>query len=400
MNTKTTLLICLLILLVGAGTTAAIFMSEPDAERSGAVRDNAMLVDVIGVTRGTYRPDIQVMGTVEPAADIMLSPQVGGQVVRLNTAFEPGGIVRSGQVLLQIDRADYENVLAQRKSDLSEALAELNIEQGRHQVAQQDFALLGDSIVTGDRSLVLREPQLQAAMARVEAARAAVKQAELNLERTTIRAPFDAHILSRAVNVGSQVTQGETLGRIVGRELYWVVGTIPQAQLRWLTFPGQGVTPSPVLLRNRTAWEPGVVREGILHSLVGALEDQTRLARIIIDVSDPMAVLPQNIGAPPLMIGSFVEASIEGKVLNDVVRLQRDYVRKNDTVWIMEDGTLRIRPVDILFQDANYAYITEGLNDGEQVVISNLSTVSDGAPLRLDDAGDTATLPEAKTVGN
>lgn len=403
MKTRTTIIVCLILLLVGAGTTAAIFMTEPAAERSGAVRDNAMLVDVIEINKDTYMPSIQVMGTVEPSQDIVLSPQVGGQVVSLAQDFEPGGLVKRGQVLLQIDKADYEYALAQRQSDLSQAIADLNIEQGRQNVAQQDFALLGDSIVTGDRSLVLREPQLQAARARVDAARSAVKQAELDLERTTIRAPFDAHILTRTVNVGSQVSQGESLGRLVGREIYWVVGTVPQSQLRWLKFPDQGETPSKVTVRNRTAWEPGAHREGTLHRLVGALEDQTRLARVLIDVRDPMAFRTENMGAPPLMIGSFVEANIEGRVLEDVVRLDRDYLRKDNTAWVMEEEALRIRTVDVLFQDAEYAYISDGLNNGDQVVITNLSTVVEGAPLRLEGAeapADAMPLPEASPAGN
>jgi multidrug efflux pump subunit AcrA (membrane-fusion protein) len=194
MSTRKTLLICLLILLVGGGTTAAIFMTEPTAERSGAVRETAMLVEVVGVEQGTFTPTIQAMGTVEPSQDIDLSPRVGGEILRVSEAFTPGGFARKGEVLLQLDPADYENALAQRKSALSQAEADLNIELGRQSVARQDFELLGDTIALENRSLVLREPQLDAARSHVAAARAAVEQAELELGRTTIRAPFDAHI--------------------------------------------------------------------------------------------------------------------------------------------------------------------------------------------------------------
>jgi RND family efflux transporter MFP subunit len=402
MSTRKTLLICLLILLVGGGTTAAIFMTEPTAERSGAVRETAMLVEVVGVEQGTFTPTIQAMGTVEPSQDIDLSPRVGGEILRVSEAFTPGGFAHKGEVLLQLDPADYENALAQRKSALSQAEADLNIELGRQSVARQDFELLGDTIALENRSLVLREPQLDAARSHVAAARAAVEQAELELGRTTIRAPFDAHILTRNANVGSQVAAGENLGRLVGLDTYWVVATVPQGQLRWLSFATDGATPSRVRVRNRTAWAEGEHRTGTLHRLVGALEDQTRLARVIVNVHDPLSYLPDNAGAPPLMIGSFLEASIEGKEIPDAIRLSRDYVRGDHTVWVMDEGVLRIREVDIVFQDTDYAYITGGLDTDAQVVITNLSTVVDGAPLRLEaeGTGDEDPLPAAAAPGS
>ena len=403
MRTRTTLFICLLVILLGAGTTAVIFMTEPTAERTGAVRETAMLVEVTPVERGTFRPSIQAMGTVEPSQDIVLSPLVSGQVLQVSEDFVPGGVVRKGQILLQLDEADYENVLAQRRSALTQAQAELNIEQGRQNVARQDFELLGDTITLENRSLVLREPQLEAARAQVESAQAAVDQAKLDLERTTVRAPFNAHVLSRTVYVGSQVGQGEALGRLVGRETYWVVATLPQAQLRWLTFPERDAEPSQVEIRNRTAWKGSEYRIGTLHQLVGALENQTRLARVIIDVPDPLGYTNTNQELPPLMIGSFVEATIEAKPLDGVVRLNRDYVRKDNTVWVMKDGILQIREVEVVFQDAQYAYIVEGLEADDQVVITNLSTVVEGAPLRLEGAppySDTGSLPVGPSSGN
>ncbi|MBX2822631.1 MAG: efflux RND transporter periplasmic adaptor subunit [Rhodothermaceae bacterium] len=403
MSIRTTLLICLLVVLVGAGATALIFRTEPAAERSGAVRENAMLVDVLGVKRDTYSPSILAMGTVEPEQDVMLSPRINGQVLRIANTFVPGGVVRKGDVLLQIDPADYQNVLAQRQSTLNQAIAELNIEEGRQQVARQDFALLGDSITLENRSLVLREPQLESARAIVESARAAVEQAQLELDRTTIRAPFDAHILSRNVNVGSQVALGENLGRLVGIDTYWVVATVPQSELRWLMFPERGATPSSVKIRNRTAWNADEYRTGTLHQLVGALENQTRLARVIIDVADPLGYEAEDKDLPPLMIGAFVETAIDARPMTDVFRLNRDYLRKDNTVWVMEDEVLRIKDVTVLFQDAEYAYISAGLEDGNQVVITNLSTVVEGAPLRLEGdtmPRDTGPLPETDTPGN
>lgn len=393
MNWKTTLLLCGGILLVGGVLTALIFSTEPTAERTGASRETPMLVDVTTVHRDTVSPTIEAMGTVRPTQDVILSPRVSGEIIRRGDVFTPGGYVEEGEVLLQIDPSDYRAALRQRQSELQQAEANLTLEMGRQDVAQQDYQLLEDSLSEEDRALVLREPQLSAARSEVESARAAVEQAELDLDRTTIRAPFDAHILSRNVNVGSQVAPGDELGRLVGLDEYWVEATVPVSKLRQLALPEGEEPGSPVRIRNRTAWRPGAHRDGHMFRLVGALEDQTRMARVLISVPDPHGYHTDVAEVPTVMIGSYVEARMEGTPLENVVQLNRDYVRENETVWVMEDGRLRIRDVEIVFRDAQYAYIQEGLTNQDQVVTTNLSTVQDGAPLRLKGA-ETESLPE------
>ena len=384
MSKKQTLLLCLGILLAGAVITVLIFSTEPTAARSETAKETAMLVDVITVRRETVRPTVEAMGTVVPVQDVMLSPRVGGEVIRRAEAFEPGGYVRRGQVLLQIDPSDYENTLQQRRSELRQARSDLELEMGRQDVARQDYQLLGDTLSAEDRGLVLREPQLDAARSQVESAEAAVAQAELDLERTTIRAPFDAHILSRNANVGSQVAPGDDLGRLVGQDRYWVEATVPLSKLRWLATPGEGdAAGAPVRIRNRTAWAEGEYREGRLAKVVGALEDQTRMARVLIAVPDPQAQQPEHAGQPQLLVGAYVEARMQARMLEDVVQLNRDYVRDGETVWVMQDGRLHIQDVNIAFLDAQYAYIESGLENADRVVTTELSTVADGARLRL-----------------
>lgn len=391
MTRKKTIIISLSILLAGAILTAVIFLTEPKAVQEGATRETAMLVDVIDVNRGSYFPVIIATGTIEPAQDVVLSPKVGGEVVRLAPVFTPGGNVRKGQVLLQIESADYENTLLMRKSDLRQAEADLTLEMGRQHIARQDYQLLEESVKGANESLVLREPQLNAARSRVEAARAAVQQAELALGRTIVKAPFDAHVISRNVHIGSQVSPGEELGRIVGMDVYWAVVSMPVSKLRWVTFPqGANQRGSEVRIRNRSSWKEDEYRLGYLHKLVGALDNQTRLARMLVIIPDPLALEKANQGQRPLIIGEFVEASVTANEIRDVVRLSRDYIRKDETVWVMKNGKLNISKVNVVFTDNQYAYISNGLNEGDKVVVTNIATVVEGAGLRVEaDSGGT-----------
>ncbi|MCG2589046.1 efflux RND transporter periplasmic adaptor subunit [Rhodohalobacter sulfatireducens] len=397
MSTKKTILISFGILIAGAAIILLIFNTEPEAQRSGATKQTAMLVNTVQVERSNFTPTISAMGTVVPSQDVMLSPRVGGQIIQLSENFTPGGYVEEGEMLLQIDPADYRNALQQRISELQQAQTNLEIEMGRQNVARQDYELLDDSLTNENRSLVLREPQLNAARSNVQSAEAAVEQAELNLERTTIRAPFDAYILSRNVNLGSQVSPGDELARLVGRDTYWIETTVPLRHLRWIDVPQNGNGGSPVTIRNRSVWDEDEYREGSLFRLVGTLTDETRLARILVEVPDPHGYEQENSDRPRLMIGSYVVADIQAQEIQNVVRLSRDYVRQNDTIWVNENDTLRIRDAEILFRDANYAYITEGIEDGEHVVTTNLSTVVDGSPLRLEGSAATAMADSVTT---
>jgi len=382
---KKTLIVCTAILSVAAAAITVIFSTEPAAERSSARKQTAMLVEVSALESGAFRPTLTAMGTVRPEREIMLSPRVGGEIVALSKSFTPGGFVEQGEVLLQIDPADYEAALLQRSSELRQASADLELELGRQELARNDYEELKGTISSDYETLVLRAPQLNAARARVEAAQAAVRRAELDLERTRIRAPFAAHILSREANIGSQVSPGEPLGRLVGIQSYWVEATVPVAQLRWIEFPtGTEASGSSAQVRNRAAWPAKVFREAQVQQLIGALEEQTRLARVLLTVADPLAHEPGSAGQPPLMVGSYVEARIEGKPIENVIRMNRDFLRQNDTVWVNEGGVLRIRQVEVVFSDEAFVYIGSGLEENDQVVTTNLSSVFDGAALRLE----------------
>lgn len=394
MSNKKILWICLAIIGGGIIITTLIFSTEPEAQREGASVETAMLVDIIKVERGTFEPVIVATGTVQPVEDVTLSPLVSGQITRRDPAFSPGGFVKKNQVLMQIDPSDYRNTLELRKSELMQAQTTMATEMGRQQIAEQDLQLISDDSLFGgsplsdnEKQLVLRKPQLNAVKANIGAAKSAVNQAELDLARTTIRAPFDAHILSQNVTKGSQVAPGDNLGRIVGTDFYWVTATVPVNKLQWLSFPdGESDRGALVQISNPSAWSSGTSREGYLDKQIGALDNQTRLARVLVKVPDPLATKSENKNSPKMMIGTFVDVSIQADPIENVVRLNRDFIRSNNTVWVMKDEKLEIREVQIVLNDDEYSYISEGLADNEQVVITDLSTVTNGIGLRTESA--------------
>lgn len=384
MNKLKTALFSILILLAAAAIVALIYATEPTAQTEGATKETAMLVRVEPVEKGSFTPVFRATGTVVALEDIQLSALVSGQVIKRNPKFVPGGMVKKGTELLKIDPADYLNQIELRKSELMQAQTDLEVELGRQNIAKQDLKLIGgDSLTQDQRDLVLRKPQFSAVQARIKAAEAALSQAQLNLARTSVVAPFDAQIISQNVSLGSQLNPGDQLGRLVGIEQYWVEVNLPVRKLKWLRFPtGTGQTGAEVTIKNTSDWEEGESRSGYLFNRVGALDQQTRLARLLIKAPDPLNL--GNKDRPELMIGSFVEVEIEGEPIDGVIRLNRDYLRTERTVWVMESEKLSIKDVKVRLMDANYAYISEGLEDDAKVLTTNISTVNEGIPLRTE----------------
>ena len=366
-------------LLAGAGLASYwIQQSEPTAEREAATRRSAALVETILAEEGTYRPTLRVLGTVQPARDIVLSPRVGGQILEVEESFTPGGLVRARQPLLRIDPADYEQTLVARESEMQQVQAELSIEEGRQQAARREFQLLGQDIAQANKSLVLREPQIESLRAKLRAAEASVEQARLELERTVIRSPFAAQILDRSVELGSEVSAGDELARLVGIDEYWVVATLPLDKVRWVELASQDRLGARATVRHRTAWREGESRQGHVARLIGEVDQSTRLARVIVEVPRPLG----DDGEPALVLGSIVQVEIEAKPIENVVRLDREYLRQDDTVWVAHEGALHIRSVEVLVADAEHAYVGEGLGTGDRVVTTNLATVVDGLDIR------------------
>ena len=374
-----TVFLCVMIALAVGGFVWWIHNSEPVAQRETATKRDPMLVETVAVTRGDYKPQISVLGRVVASKEVILRPRVEGEVVEIAENFEPGAMVKAGELLAKLDPADFENILTTRLSELQQAEADLVLEEAQGQARRRGYKMIDKDLEAAQLALVFRQPQLQTIQARVQAAEAAVAQARLELERTSITAPFDALVLERRVALGSQAQPGVAMAHLVGVNEYWVIATVPLKQLQRLRFAEDSGEPSTATVRKRGVWGDDQFRTGVVQRFIGALDEQTRLARVLITVEDPLG---RQSGAPPLVLDSIVQTVIEGELLQDVVRLDRDYLRPGDTVWVIEDDKLSIRRASVVFRDAQYAYISDGLEDGDEVVLTNLSRVREGAELR------------------
>ena len=366
-----------------AGLVAYLLLTtRPQAARKSVARE-ARLVEIEIAKHARYDTVVEAMGTVIASRRVDLRPQVAGAVVAVSPELEPGGRFRSGDELLRIDPSDYQLVARQRAAELADTEAQLALEMGNQEVARRESEMFGDLIARGRKDLVLRKPQLDTAKARVAAARAALDAAELDQERTTVRAPFDAVVEARTAILGSRVDATSVLATLVGTDEFWIEVAVASRELRWLAIPQQpGDLGSLARVADEAAWGPGVTREGRVVRRYPDLEEEGRMARLLVAIADP---LPQNgaeVVGRALLLGSFVRVVIAGRVIDGVV-VDRSHLRDGDNVWLMDDsGALEIRPVQVSYRGREEVVVSAGLQGGERVVASDLAAPVAGMPLR------------------
>jgi multidrug efflux pump subunit AcrA (membrane-fusion protein) len=279
------------------------------------------------------------------------------------------------------------------KEDLDAKQRRLALREPQHASARAKIAAVRTRIAAADARIlsaqariIASEAGIEAGEARMDVAQAALDQAQNDFERTTITAPFEAQVLRRMADKGSEVSPSGEIAQLVGVQEYWVIASVPLSMLRWIRFATKDEVGSTVYIHHEAAWGKDLRRVGYVKSLIGTLDRTTRLARVVVSVADPLARVPDpaHPDRPPLIVGSLVELRIQAQAIDQIVKIDRAHLRGGNTVWVMKDGKLDIRPVVVAFEDPDHAYIQSGLEPGEAVVTTNLSTVAADAPLRTE----------------
>ncbi|MCP3951837.1 MAG: efflux RND transporter periplasmic adaptor subunit, partial [Desulfobacterales bacterium] len=359
--------ICIALVIVGlafAGAAHLIKTAEKPKKRPPAKW--VPVVQVVKMQRTAYQVVVTATGNVIPSRQIVLRSRVSGQVVSTHGEFSEGGILEKGDAAVTLDNADYRLALAQKKSDAVNSQYALKVELGRQEVAQREWQLLGNAALPGKpgTSLALRKPHLEKALADVESARTQVQKAQLDLERTRISAPFNALVITRSVDIGSQVSPQDPLAELVGTDSYWIRVAIPADRLDRITIPRANRQPgSPASIH----YGRGQRRDGQVIRLLGDLEAEGRMARVLIEVRDPLRRNSRPPAGQPLLIGEYVRVDIQGDTLTNIFVIPRSALRDQETVWLLNpDMTLDIRKVIPVWRDKETVVIQNALHSGDR----------------------------------
>jgi len=377
--------IVLSVILIAAGIGGARYLihTKPKVNRRPPAR-MAPLVKTMPLTLETYRINIPVMGLVVPAQETVLKVPVGGEIIDLSPEFTPGGLLQEKGLMLKIDPKDYQLALQQKQRSLSDAEYAYKLELGRQDVAHREWNLLYGENKTGEveSELALRKPHLEKARADIEAARAELELAKIDLARTRVTAPFNALVLNKYVDLGSQVSPQEKLADLVGTDAYWVQVSVPVEHLKWLKIPqDKNDEGASATIQYRENYK----RQGKVIRMLADLSKEGRMARLLVEIEDPLDLQAKKSRRPPLLIGEYVRVVIDGAPLPDVYRLPRFALRNDNQVWLADrDKKLAIRSVNTLWREEEYVYVQDGLQPDDSLIISALAAPVEGMDLRIE----------------
>ncbi len=421
-------LIALLILLVGIVIAVLMVRSRPSVEPEPVVQQ-APLVQTTPLLRSAAPIEIVETGTVRAQERVNISAQVGGRITSVNPSFVEGGQVKAGDVLIRLDRADFENRVQSAKADLAaQDVAVLQAEEdvaiAKQELAQFDTRFASgpeasasaatsgfrapDSLATvpslnanesatpalseGESRLATREPQLQSAQAARDRAKASLSDAELALSRTIVRAPFSGVIQSENAAVGTVIAAGQALGELIANDVFEVRVSLSDQDAALI--PGLFLAadaPIPAKLRTDYAgaqveWDAKIVR------IASTRDSQTRRLDIFLQVENPLssgrfAGANNQTPAPPLLIGTLVEAIITGQPQGDYALVNADYLRQDNQLWLVEDQKLRIVDTQLITRSDDFAVVQfDALSARQTLVTSDLPAPVDGMAVRVSEA--------------
>ncbi len=228
-----------LVIVIAAGLTAVLVKSRENPKPLETPYLGP-LVEVAELAKTSRKVVVSGTGSVQSRYEVGITPQVKGRVNEISSQMVAGGTFRQGELLFAIEAVDYQLAIELARSTLAQAELELLRNENLAEVARNEWQSLNPGSVTEPNPLVVYEPQMKSARAKLGAAQANVKQAELNLKRTRVVAPFDCYVRSEQLEIGQFVNVGSPVAVVVGTEDLEIVVPLPLDELVWLQVPHNG----------------------------------------------------------------------------------------------------------------------------------------------------------------
>ncbi len=380
-------IISFLILILAIGVAIGLYSTSPKTKKIEPARP-VPLVQVAEVRPGTEHVFIEAFGTVIPSKKITLQSEVEGRIIDQNPDLVPGGLIHQGDMVIQIDPADYELRVNESRAELEEAMFELDLEQGKQVIAEREWKLMEEEINTTGmgKSLALREPHLRLVKAKVEKARHRLAAAELDLNRTTVISPFNALVLEEFVDSGQLVSKQTPIATLVGTDQFRVQVSVPVSVLPRIQLQGRPGRPASSV---KVIFEPvsgkEVVRQGRVLKIMGDLDPEGGMARVLVVVDDPLNLV-SGIGDGKILLGSYVRVKIDGGTFDNVYAIPRQALREGDVIWLRDsDDKLQIRNINIVWRRKDDVLAKVDIKQGDKLILSRLRSPLPGTLVRSED---------------
>ena len=329
------------------------------------------LVAVTELVPMTANFEIRSQGTVRPLTETILGAEVSGTITSISPKFVPGGVFRADEELMRIDPTNYSVAVDQAAALVKQRQIEYD---GAKKLKSQGYRA---------------ESEYASAAAALASARAELVRANRNLQRTFIRLPYEGIVRSKEVDLGQFVSPGTRLGVVFATDFAEVRLPLTDLDLAFVDLPkvsqtmmsgyaeGPAVTLTAIQKGRKESWPARIVRTE------GVVDENSRVTYAVARVKDPYRLRADGKALP---VGTFVAATIQGLVAENVIRVPRRAVRgSNELVFVDEDNKIQIRSVEIMRSDAEYSYLRGGASEGERIVVSALEAPVNGMSVRTEE---------------
>lgn len=334
------------------------------------------VVRVVTVDFSDRQLFVETQGRVDPLIRTQAAAEVMGRVLTVSPKFKSGGIFVKDDVMLEIDGADYVAALAMAESSLADAQLSLVKEEARAEQSRRDWSKLG----RGDPSdLVLGKPQIVSARARVKASEAGVGRAKRDLDRTKLRAPYDCLIERTYTDLGSYIAPGARLADLYSTGAFEVRVPVTLEEFAYLDHGDTGVIGDDVAVQALIAgkirtWQGSIVRSE------GQVDRSTMTMYQVVSI-DPN---PDDVRFRLPPSGLFVSVKIKGRMMEQVSEVPRSALRPDNSLLVLNsEGKLKITNVEVARTLEKTVLIKEGIQAGDQVIISPMETPVAGMKLKV-----------------
>ena len=320
---------------------------KADAGAAAGAAPAAIPVEAAIAQRDTVIDAIAATGQVEAIQSIELKPDVEG---RLNEILvREGTIVAKGAPLFRIDDAELQAQVARAEAERD--LAQQSLKRTRELLEQRASS----------------QADLENAEAMYRSSAASLDLLKVRLDRTTVRAPFAGIMGQRFVSVGDYVTTASRLASL------------------------QTVDPTRAVFQVPERYATSLQKEQRITFQVAALQGRQFVGRV--DFVDPVVQLPARTITVKALVsnpkgelrpGMFVEVRLETAVRPNAVVIPEDAIlalQQESFAWVVVEGKATRRVVSLGVRTPGFVEITDGVREGEQVVVGGVEKMSEGAPV-------------------
>ena len=426
---KVFIILAVLVLAAGVAITSLVIRNRPKPEVVIAPEPRRFVRTMI-LKKQDKTFWVKGFGTVRPKTELSIVPEVSGKVVERSPGFRSGGFIKKGDLLFQIDPADFKLAIERRKAEIAQLradIARLRQEEKNHQadldIAERHLELVSQEMERNERLrrqgvissgqydqsqqnflrqertvqsimniLALLPVQLRQKRAALSANQSELKRATLQLSRTKIVAPFDGRVRETNLEIGDFASAGKSVGKIYDVSALEVPVSLPVEDARWafrrireIPFPRSQEEVKSFFPAARVSWNQfGKKFEwtGRVSLVDSGLDESTRALTLVVEISEPLKNwVPGE--HPPLFVGMFVEVEIEGVTMSDVYVIPRAALRGQDHVYLLDEGKLKIQQVEVIRKAQDGVVIRNGVSENARIILSAVPDPVSG--MRLND---------------